>query len=105
MARFTLPANSKIRKGHARKAPEGAKRIKTFQIYRYNPDSGATPQMDTFEVDLDSCAPMVLDALIKIKDELRFDTCISAFLPRRGVRFLRNEHRWHEYARLHQINQ
>jgi succinate dehydrogenase / fumarate reductase, iron-sulfur subunit len=68
MAEFTLPRNSKIRKGKAHPAP-GAKRPRSFKIYRYDPDSGANPRYDTFEVDLDSCGPMVLDALIKIKSE------------------------------------
>jgi succinate dehydrogenase / fumarate reductase, iron-sulfur subunit len=70
MANFTLPANSRIRKGDTHKAPVGAKRIKRFRVYRYNPDLEATPQIDTYEVDLDTCAPMVLDALIKIKEEI-----------------------------------
>jgi succinate dehydrogenase / fumarate reductase, iron-sulfur subunit len=70
MAEFALPANSKIRPGQTHKAPAGAKRIRNFKIYRWNPDSGETPQLDTYEVDLDKCGPMVLDALIKIKNEM-----------------------------------
>jgi succinate dehydrogenase / fumarate reductase iron-sulfur subunit len=71
MAEFTLPKNSRIsKKGKAFKAPEGAKRTKTFSIYRWSPDEGANPRMDTYEVDLDTCGPMVLDALIKIKNEI-----------------------------------
>ncbi len=69
MAEFTLPANSVVRKGEYHKAPEGAKRIKRFIVYRYDPSTGENPRTDTFEVDLDSCGPMVLDALIKIKAE------------------------------------
>ena len=70
MATFTLPANSKIRKdGHTYKA-SGASRVKSFRIYRYDPDSGKNPSYDTFEIDLDACGPMVLDALIKIKNEI-----------------------------------
>jgi succinate dehydrogenase iron-sulfur subunit len=70
MAEFTLPKNSRIkRKGRAHKAPDGAKRTRSFRIYRYDPDSGENPRYDNFEVDLDSCGPMVLDALIKIKSE------------------------------------
>ncbi len=70
MATFTLPANSKIRKdGQVHKA-DGAKSKKTFKIYRYDPDSGQNPRYDTFEVDLDECGPMVLDALFKIKNEI-----------------------------------
>jgi succinate dehydrogenase / fumarate reductase iron-sulfur subunit len=69
MAEFTLPRNSKIGKGKTVKAPAGAKRTKEFNVYRWNPDDGNNPVIDTYEVDLDSCGPMVLDALIKIKNE------------------------------------
>ncbi len=70
MVEFLLPKNSKIGKGKAHKAPEGATRIKTFKVYRWDPDSGENPRVDSYEVDLDSCGPMVLDALIKIKNEI-----------------------------------
>src|SRR3546814_8826280 len=70
MARFTLPPNSRLREGETHNAPIGAKRIKCFRIYRWDPDIGDNPRVDTYEVDLDSCAPMVLDALIKIKNEM-----------------------------------
>jgi len=70
MAEFALPTNSKIGKGKAWAAKAGAKNIRKFNIYRWNPDDGKTPQVDTYEVDLDECGPMVLDALIKIKNEV-----------------------------------
>ncbi len=70
MAEFALPANSKVTEGKTWPAPKGATRIKTFKIYRWDPDSGANPRIDTYQVDLDSCGPMVLDALIKIKNEI-----------------------------------
>jgi succinate dehydrogenase / fumarate reductase iron-sulfur subunit len=70
MAQFTLPKNSKIREGKTWPKPEGAKNLKTFRIYRWDPDSGETPRLDTFHVDLDDCGPMVLDAMIKIKNEV-----------------------------------
>jgi succinate dehydrogenase / fumarate reductase iron-sulfur subunit len=70
MAEFTLPANSKVQTGRTWPAPEGTRRKKVFRIYRYDPDSGDNPRLDTYEVDLDTCAPMVLDALIKIKNEM-----------------------------------
>ncbi len=70
MAEFTLPKNSRVVKGETHKAPDGAKRIKKFNIYRYDPDGDKNPQLDTYEVDMDSCGPMVLDALIKIKNEM-----------------------------------
>ena len=70
MAQFTLPANSKVGTGKTFPAPAGAKNLKTFKIYRWDGDSGENPRVDTFEVDLDNCGPMVLDALIKIKNEI-----------------------------------
>ncbi|KAK6012308.1 hypothetical protein OSTOST_22546, partial [Ostertagia ostertagi] len=46
------------------------KRVKTFEIYRWNPDTpGTKPHLQKYDVDLDECGSMVLDALIKIKDE------------------------------------
>ncbi len=70
MVEFALPRNSKIRKGKTWPAPEGAKRMKDFRIYRWDPDEGGNPRVDTYRVDLDACGPMVLDALIKIKNEI-----------------------------------
>jgi len=69
MAEFTLPKNSKITgKGREHKAT-GAK-IRRFKIYRWDPEAGQNPRYDTFEIDLEACGPMVLDALIKIKNEV-----------------------------------
>ena len=70
MAEFTLPANSKVMPGKTWPAAAGATRVRTFKIYRWDPDSGANPRLDTYQVDLDKCGPMVLDALIKIKNEI-----------------------------------
>ena len=71
MAQFTLPKNSKITTGkhHAAKPGSGQK-LRRFKIYRYDPDSEATPRTETYEVDLATCGPMILDALIKIKNEI-----------------------------------
>jgi succinate dehydrogenase / fumarate reductase iron-sulfur subunit len=70
MATFTLPKNSKINgEGRDHRAP-GAARVQKFKIYRWDPESGKNPRYDTFEIDLDDCGPMVLDALIKIKNEI-----------------------------------
>ena len=70
MAEFKLPANSVIREGKTWDAPAGATRVRNFRIYRYDPDSGQNPRWDTFKIDLDQCGPMVLDALLKIKNEI-----------------------------------
>jgi succinate dehydrogenase / fumarate reductase, iron-sulfur subunit len=75
MAEFTLPAHSKVVEGKTHKAPAGTKRVATFKVYRWDPDTGANPRVDTFEIDRDQCAPMVLDALIKIKTEI--DTTLA----------------------------
>ncbi len=71
MAEFSLPANSKISSaGKRHPAPAGAKNVRSFKIYRWNPDDGANPRYDSYELDLDDTGPMVLDALIKIKSEV-----------------------------------
>jgi len=70
MVELSLPANSKVGAGKIFKAAPGAKRTKSFKIYRWSPDDGANPRMDTYEVDLDKFGPMVLDALIYIKNEI-----------------------------------
>src|SRR3954462_14156788 len=70
MAEFALPAYSKIGVGDTYKAPAGATNIKTFKVYRWTPDDGKNPRIDTYEVDLATCGPMILDALIKIKNEI-----------------------------------
>lgn len=70
MAQFKLPKNSRITQGRHHSAPAGTSNVKTFRIYRYDPDRDANPRVDSYEVDLDNCGPMVLHALIKIKDEI-----------------------------------
>ncbi|HEY1722730.1 MAG TPA: succinate dehydrogenase iron-sulfur subunit [Magnetospirillaceae bacterium] len=70
MVEFALPANSKVQPGKSHPAPSGAKRPRTFKIYRYNPDAPDNPRLDNYTIDLDDCGPMVLDALIKIKNEV-----------------------------------
>ncbi|HET7651058.1 MAG TPA: succinate dehydrogenase iron-sulfur subunit [Gammaproteobacteria bacterium] len=70
MAEFRLPKNSRVQEGRTHKAGQGAKNIKRFRVYRYDPDSGENPRIDTYEVDMDKCGPMVLDALLKIKNEI-----------------------------------
>jgi succinate dehydrogenase / fumarate reductase iron-sulfur subunit len=70
MAEFRLPANSRIVKGKHFGAPGDAKEVRRFVVYRYDPDSGENPRTDTYEVDVGRCGPMVLDALIKIKNEI-----------------------------------
>ncbi len=70
MAEFTLPKNSKIKKGQSFSEAGGASNKKTFRIYRWDPDSGENPRVDSYEINLDKCGPMVLDALIYIKNDI-----------------------------------
>ena len=70
MVKFNLPDNSKLTKGDYFKSDIGSKNIKKFQIYRWSPEDKRNPRMDTYEVDMDSCGPMVLDAVMKIKNEI-----------------------------------
>jgi len=70
MAEFTLPRNSKVGEGkrYPVSNPKGA--VKTFKVYRWSPDEEKNPTVDSYEVDTGDCGPMVLDALIKIKNEI-----------------------------------
>src|SRR5918996_5491530 len=70
MVELTLPKNSRVVAGKTWPKPEGATNVRTFRIYRWDPDTGANPRVDTYFVDMDNCGPMVLDALIKIKNEI-----------------------------------
>src|SRR5436190_20133737 len=70
MVQLTLPQNSKITEGKTWQRPTGARRVTPFRIYRWNPDDNANPRVDTYFVDRDDCAPMVLDALIWIKNKI-----------------------------------
>ena len=67
MVQLTLPKNSKITQGKVWPHHPGAKREREFRIYRWTPDDGKNPRVDTYYVDLDESGPMLLDALIWIK--------------------------------------
>lgn len=69
MVQLRLPENSRVKAGKVYKADPTATTVKTFHIYRWNPDTPDNPTYDQFELDMSRCGPMVLDALIKIKDE------------------------------------
>jgi succinate dehydrogenase / fumarate reductase iron-sulfur subunit len=70
MAEFRLPKNSRVTQGRHFPAPEGAGNVRTFRVYRWDPDSGENPRIDSYDLDLDDCGPMVLDAVLKIKNEI-----------------------------------
>ncbi len=70
MADFKLPANSIVKKGNYFSAAHTVTNIKKVVVYRYDPATEDNPRTDTYEIDTDNCGPMVLDALLKIKDEI-----------------------------------
>ena len=70
MVELRLPENSRVEAGKSWPVQNSGGRKQTFKIYRYNPDEASKPHLDSYEVDLDDCGPMVLDALIKIKNEI-----------------------------------
>ncbi|MDT4328850.1 succinate dehydrogenase iron-sulfur subunit [Methylomonas sp. MS20] len=69
MVEFALPKNSQPMPGKHFSAP-GATHVRVFEIYRWDPDSGDNPRIDRYEIDMDHCGPMVLDAILKIKNEV-----------------------------------
>jgi len=70
MAEFSLPKNSKVQEGKNFPYKGKSENKKVFNIYRWSPDDDDNPRIDTYTIDMDDCGPMVLDALIKIKDEI-----------------------------------
>jgi succinate dehydrogenase / fumarate reductase iron-sulfur subunit len=70
MAEFQLPRDSRPVEGKHFAAAGAARNTRVFRIYRWDPDAGGNPRIDSFEIDLDHCGPMVLDAVIKIKNEI-----------------------------------
>jgi len=70
MVQLTLPKGSQVRKGRHMPAPEGAKQVKTFKVYRWNPEDGSGPRWDSYDVAVDQCGPMVLDVIIHIKNTM-----------------------------------
>ena len=70
MAQFRLPLDSRIREDRYFNYEGDGTSIRRVKIYRWNQESGSTPQIDTFEIDGEMAGPMVLDVLIGIKDSI-----------------------------------
>ena len=75
MVEFTLPNNSKVLEGIHHNSNNNFKETKSFRIYRWDPEANQNPRIDTYEIDKKKCGPMVLDALVKIKNEI--DTTLT----------------------------
>jgi len=70
MVELALPKNYKVDEGKAWTPPRGARNVREYRVYRWNPEDGQNPRLDTYFVDTDDCAPMVLDGLIWIKNKV-----------------------------------
>ncbi len=70
MVQLQLPRNSRVTRGKIWNKPQSRRGFKELRVYRWNPDDGQNPRIDTYWVERKTCGPMVLDALIKIKNEV-----------------------------------
>ncbi|MFZ1108477.1 MAG: succinate dehydrogenase iron-sulfur subunit [Rhodomicrobium sp.] len=72
MVQLTLPKNSKVKRGKTWNQPKGGAKgqWRQFDVYRWDPETGENPHIDTYYVDVDDCGPMMLDGLLKIKNEI-----------------------------------
>src|SRR5262249_18101569 len=70
MVEFTLPKNSRVTEGRTWPYPTAAQHVRYYKIYRGNPDERKNPRMDSYYADTGDCGPMVLDALIWIKNTI-----------------------------------
>ena len=77
MVQMTLPKNSQMRTGKTWPKPETGGKMRKFQIYRWNPDDGENPRVDTYCVDTYRAGP---------------DADLPAVLPRGHLRVLRDEY-------------
>ena len=59
MVELALPKNSRITAGKTWPKPAGAKALKEFRIYRWDPDVGENPRIDTYFVDRQDCGLFV----------------------------------------------
>lgn len=80
MVELVLPKNSRVVTGRTWPKPAGAANVRAFRIYRWDPDSGANPRVDTYYVDLDTCGPMVLD-----RESISPPTICSKMSEYRGI--------------------
>ncbi|HCX87504.1 MAG TPA: succinate dehydrogenase iron-sulfur subunit [Gammaproteobacteria bacterium] len=70
MAQFRLPKDSRVTSGQRHNDETGMQQPLVLEIYRWNPDDRDAPRVDQYTIDRATCGPMLLDALIKIKNEI-----------------------------------
>lgn len=59
-----------LQASHRRLCGAAGARLQTFRIFRYDPQTQEKPFLQEYTIDLNKCGPMILDALIMIKDEV-----------------------------------
>ena len=106
MVELLLPKNSKVGKGRHHPAPAGATDVKRFKVYRWDPEGTGNPVWDTYDLDTTTFGPMVLDALIHIKNTVdstlafrrscREGVCGSCSMNIGGRNTLACTHGWEE---------
>lgn len=70
VAAFQAPPSSKLLKLRAHASQSSSNKLKTFEIYIWNPENPTKPEMKSYTIDLNECGPVVLDALFLIKSQL-----------------------------------
>ncbi len=71
MAEFRLPAHSVVQKGDYHYAKDAQRtHTRVVQVYRWQAETQANPRLEQYEIDLERCGPMVLDALFYIKNHI-----------------------------------
>ena len=68
MANLTLPKSSQVVEG--KKFGKKGKNTVTFNVYRWNRESNENPRLDKFHINKSKLGPMVLDALMFIKNQM-----------------------------------
>ena len=76
MVELRLPKNSRVQQGKEWIDPSFSKKKSkesptyTLTLYRYDPSKTDNPRYDRYIIDKAQCGPMVLDALLYIKDHI-----------------------------------
>ena len=70
MAQFRLPKNARVTKGQRHNDGTAMQRPLALEVYRWNPDDDEQPRVDEYTIDQATCGPMLLDGLLKIKNEI-----------------------------------
>src|ERR1044072_9008758 len=74
IVQFALPRKSKVEAGKTWPKQDSTT-LRECRVYRWNPDDGRNPRIDTYFVDTGDCGPMVLDGLNWIKNNI--DTTLT----------------------------